>query len=251
MADVWIGCSGWQYAHWRHEVYGGAPTADWLGLYARRFDTVEVNASFYRLPQPETFRRWAAQAAPGFRFTIKGPQYVTHRRQLLDAPETTRRYFESSDAMGAAKLCTLWQLPPRMALSPRNLDKLAPFVAAVAERGSEYQAIEFRHPSWYRREVYDLLARHDVCLVLPDHAHDERMQAPELPVTATFAYLRFHWGTRDGGGYSDASLQRWAEWIRRQELDGVNVLAYFNNDVGCHAVRNAQTLMETLDSLPS
>jgi uncharacterized protein YecE (DUF72 family) len=250
VADVWIGCSGWQYAHWADEVYGGAPRSEWLSIYARQFSTVEVNVSFYRLPPPEAFLSWAGRVPPGFRFTFKGPQYVTHRKQLVDAPETIERYFAHSGPMGPSKLCTLWQLPPRMALSQRNLDKLAAFVAAIAERASEYQAIEFRHPSWYRRDVYDLLAAQKVSLVLPDHARDERMQAQELALTSGFAYLRLHWGTEHGGGYADACLARWAEWIRRrQALDDVDVLVYFNNDVGCHAVRNALTLQERLDSL--
>jgi uncharacterized protein YecE (DUF72 family) len=232
---VRIGCSGWSYAHWRKPVYGGAPSGRWLGLYAEHFPTVEVNASFYRLPTLRMARGWAERSPEGFVFAVKMSRYVTHIRRLRDVPVNVGKLIRRIEPLAeAGKLGPLlWQLPETF---PRDDERLAAALRALPDGRN---CFEFRHPSWFCPEVREMLAGAGAALVVGDRP-ERRFQT--LEPTADWAYVRFHYGSRGRrGNYSDAELHEWAERIRGWARRG-DVYAYFNNDWEAFAVRNAERL---------
>ena len=235
--SVRIGCSGWNYGHWRGPVYRGAPPSRWLGLYARLFDTVEVNATFYRLPSRRAVERWAEGTPAGFAFAVKASRYLTHVRRLRDLGRGVERFFAPLEPLAAAgKLGpVLWQLPETFR---RDDERLA---TALARLPPGDYAWEFRHESWFAADVYALLREHGAALVVgdaPGRPFQERVLA------APWTYLRFHHGSRGRrGNYSETELRGWARWLRG--LD-VPVWAYFNNDWEAFAVRNARRLRALL-----
>jgi uncharacterized protein YecE (DUF72 family) len=230
---VRIGCSGWSYEHWRGPVYPASePESRWLELYAERFDTVEVNASFYRLPTRKAVARWAESTPDGFCFAVKASRYLTHVKRLHDLPPGLERLYERIEPLRTAgKLGpVLWQLPPRFR---RDDERLA---EALDVLPPGRHAFEFRDETWFADGVYELLRAHDVALVVADRA--PRDPTPWID-TARWAYLRFHNGRARDGAYGGAALETWARRIRSA---GGDVYAYFNNDWQGFAVANARTL---------
>jgi uncharacterized protein YecE (DUF72 family) len=234
---VRIGCSGWSYDHWRGVLYPEhGSTGAWLSLYAEHFDTVEVNATFYRLPTRAAVERWASATPNGFCFAVKASRYLTHVRRLRGLEEGLGRLEErivplrSPTKLGP----TLWQLPGTFR---RDDERLAAALSALP-RGRH--AFEFRHESWFADEVYELLERHDAALVVADRAPGGA--SPQVR-TADWWYLRFHVGRGRGGGYTPRQLEEWASRIEALEGD---VFAYFNNDWRGFAVRDAARLRDLL-----
>jgi uncharacterized protein YecE (DUF72 family) len=242
---VRIGCSGWNYASWKDEFYEGRPARLWLQHYARFFDTVEVNSTFYRLPLASSVARWVEQTPPGFLFTVKASRYLTHIKRLTDMDEGLRRYYERiAPLVRSPKLGpVLWQLPPSFR---RDDDRLA---HALERLPAGRHCFEFRHPSWFVEPVYALLRAHEAALVIGDRPEVKSFQAHVF--TAPWTFVRFHYGSRGRrGNYSERELE---EWARRFEAWGrdVEVLAYFNNDWEVFAVRNALWLKRRLALSPS
>jgi uncharacterized protein YecE (DUF72 family) len=240
--DVRIGCSGWSYDHWRGLVYpDGIPQRRWLEHYATLFDTVELNATFYRLPRRATVAGWVERSPRGFVFAVKASRYLTHVRRLLDLGRGVDRFYACLEPLlPTAKMGpVLWQLPETF---HRDDERLSATLESVP-RGRH--CFEFRHASWFAPEVYELLRRHGAALVVGDHP-ERPFQSHEL--TADWTYIRFHHGSRGRrGNYSERELDEWAEriagWRRR-----VDVYAYFNNDWEGFAVRNGLALRERLSS---
>lgn len=234
-----VGCSGWQYKHWKGDFYAhDLPQTRWLETYAAIFDTVEINNSFYRLPEASTFARWSARVPLGFLYAVKASRYLTHMKKLADPEEPIERLFSRMRALGKRLGPVLYQLPPGLKV---DLPRLERFLQALPRDARH--VLEFRDPSWYADEVYALLQRHRVALCL----HDMRGSATGPLRVGPFVYVRFHGPTgRYHGGYSDDRLQSWAEWLRAQMDAGTDVYAYFNNDVGGHAPRDALTLRRFL-----
>jgi uncharacterized protein YecE (DUF72 family) len=217
-------------------LYQGIPKSRWLPHYAERFPTVEVNATFYRLPTVTAGARWHDRVPAGFRFVVKGSRYLTHMKRLTDTGEGLTRFFERVEPLGDRLDTVLWQLPPNMHL---DLERLDTFLGALPHRARH--AVEFRHASWQVREAYDILDRHGALLVT--------VSGPQLPedrtTTGGGVYVRFH-GLRPGYSYdyTDDDLEPWVEWLRSQP-DG---FAFFNNDLSGHAVQNAQRLTQMLSA---
>ena len=239
---ILVGCSGWVYKDWRGRFYpDGLPAKRWLPYYAEHFSSVEVNGSFYRLPAPETFAAWREAVPPGFVFAVKASRYLTHLKHLADPEAPLERLFASLSALGPRLGPVLYQLPPRWVPSP---ERFAHFLAALPKRmGSRrvQHVVEFRDPRGYCEPMLALLRAHGVALCL----HDMPGSVPPCELTARFTYVRFH-GVEGKyhGSYPEARLARWAEWLRAQAHAGVRGYAYFNNDIGGAAIRNAQTLTE-------
>ena len=236
--EIRIGCSGWNYRHWREPVYEGAPPSRWLELYAQRFDTVEVNATFYRLPTRKAVAGWIARTPDHFMFAVKASRYLTHIKRLRDLGPGLERFLDRIEPLlDSPKLGPLlWQLPPTFR---RDDDRLA---EALARLPGLRHAIEFRHASWFTDDVYALLRRHAVALVIGD-APNRPFQTHEL--TADWTFVRFHHGSRGRrGNYSERELRQWADRIRRWPVDGA--FLYFNNDWEAFAVRNAERLRKLL-----
>ena len=240
MKPVRIGCSGWNYAHWRERFYPkGLPPARWLEHYATVFDTVEVNNTFYRLPKRDAVAAWVEQSPDGFVFAVKASRFLTHMKRLTDTGLGVERFYEriepllESPKMGPV----LWQLPENF---HRDDERLATALGALPPGR---HCFEFRHPSWFADEVYALLREHGTALVIGDHPA-RPFQTYEL--TTDWTFVRFHHGTRGRfGNYAESELETWkrriAAWRARAE-----VFAYFNNDWNAYAVRNARWLQARL-----
>ena len=240
MKPARIGCSGWNYADWRGTFYPQRePQRRWLELYAQRFDTVEVNTTFYRLPRRDAVAGWVKQTPADFSFAVKASRYLTHIKRLTDVSEGVARFYERIEPLiEAGKLGpVLWQLPGNF---PRDDERLRRWLDALP---NGRHTIEFRHESWFCAPVMRALRAHDVALTIGDH--------PERPfqtheATASWRFVRFHYGQRGrAGNYSATEIEQWArriaQWRRRQE-----VWAYFNNDWRGFAPANARALARRL-----
>jgi uncharacterized protein YecE (DUF72 family) len=233
-----VGCSGWQYRHWRERFYPGELSQrEWFGYYASQFDTVEVNNTFYRLPEARTFRAWKEQAPRGFLYAIKASRYLTHMKKLREPSEPLARLFSRARALGPSLGPVLYQMPTGWGA---DVARLTAFLDALPAR--QRHAVEFRDPSWYRRDVFDLLARHGVALCL----HDMAGSATGRIAVGPFVYLRFHGPEKYRGRYEDRVLEGWARWLQAQRSGGAAVFAYFNNDTNADAPRDAIRLRKLL-----
>jgi uncharacterized protein YecE (DUF72 family) len=238
--EIRIGTSGFIYKHWRGVYYPEKMAQKhWFGHYTRDFDTVELNNTFYRLPPEKTFEHWREVAPAGFLFTFKASRYITHIKRLLE-PEQTLAKFLAGVRLTAEHLGPLlFQLPPRWQADPARLEN---FLQALPRE--MVNVIEFRDASWYVEEIEALLARFGVNFCIHDHG-----AAPSPPwVTGDAVYLRFHGSAEagSGGNYSSADLKGKADEIGAWAREGKNVYAYFNNDWGGYAVRNALELKKHL-----
>ena len=242
MGRIRIGCSGWNYASWRGDFYPpGCPPSRWLEHYATKFDTVEINATFYRLPNRDAVARWVEQVPEGFVFAVKSSRYLTHIKRLSDMDQGLERLFvERLEAMTTSPKMgpVLWQLP---ATFRRDDERLA-FALERLPPGMRH-VFEFRHESWFHADVEKLLSEHNVALV---RAHRKGVPDPPPWHTADFSFLRFHHGDRGRrGNYSDTELREWADRVRQLAGHG-DVYAYFNNDWEIFAPRNAVRLKRLL-----
>ena len=230
-----VGCSGWQYKHWRSDFYAPSlPVSRWFEHYASVFDTVEINNSFYRLPEAATFAAWAARAPRGFLFAVKASRFLTHMKKLKDPEDPLERFFSRARALSRHLGPVLYQLPPGWKYDRSRLEHFLHALPADARH-----VVEFRDPTWYGDESLGLLQEHGVALCL----HDMPMSATGRLRVGPFVYVRFHGASgRYDGSYPRERLEEWADWLGEQAAAGVDVYAYFNNDVGGHAPRDALTL---------
>jgi uncharacterized protein YecE (DUF72 family) len=236
-----IGTSGWSYDHWSGVLYPpGLPSARRLDAYIARFDTVELNASFYRWPRPAVFASWRRRLPPGFAMVVKAPRGLTHARRLHEPEQWIERITAGWRELGPVARMLLVQLHPA---HQRDDARLEYFLGAMPREIPV--AVEFRHASWHVDPVFAILERHGASYCV--------MSGARLPcilrATAPTVYVRLHGPDTEhlyAGSYSDADLGWWADRIREWEGTGHEVLAYFNNDGEGHAVRNAWTLRSFL-----
>ena len=235
-----IGTSGWAYGHWQGAFYPeDLPGERRLPFYARHFDTVEINNSFYHLPAEDTLRRWRQAVPDEFVFAVKASRYITHMKKLKDPADSTRRFRARLDALGDQLGPILFQLPPTWGF---DAGRLAGLLETLG-KGRRY-ALEFRDHSWHRPEALEILADHGAAFCIFDL---DGFTSPK-EVTADFTYLRLH--GPDGayeGSYSDSALAGWAGALSSWAGQGVDVFCYFDNDDQGHAPRNALRLKEMLD----
>jgi uncharacterized protein YecE (DUF72 family) len=234
-----IGTSGWSYGHWDGVLYPpGTPPRDRLALYAQQFDTVELNASFYRWPTDAAFASWRQRLPAGFAMSVKAPRGLTHAKRLFAPEAWTERIARGWHELGDRRAVVLLQLDGRQERDDARLEYFLARVPAWMRL-----AVELRHDSWQAQPVYELLERHHVAYCV--------MSGARLPcvlrATAPFVYLRMHGPDHDAlyaGSYSDADLRWWRDRIVEWLGQSLDVYAYFNNDGDGHAVRNARTLRE-------
>jgi uncharacterized protein YecE (DUF72 family) len=242
VAPIWIGTSGWVYRHWMGIFYAkGMPSDAQLPFFARHFPTVEVNYSFYKLPEREVFEAWRRQTPPDYLFAVKASRYLTHMKKLKEPEEPLARLMERATGLEEKLGPILFQFP----LAWRaNLPRLEAFMEALAPYRATGQrfAFEFRHQTWLTNQVHGLLERSDAALCLPVH--------PNLPldprVMTSWTYVRFHAGLH-GIGLGEDELRFWAARLDSYRRAGTTVYAYFNNDPGGHALRDGTRLAELLD----
>jgi uncharacterized protein YecE (DUF72 family) len=237
---VRIGCSGWSYDDWRGGLYpDGLPKRRWLERYGEVFDTVEVNATFYRLPKESTVEGWVDQVPSDFLFAIKASRYLTHMKRLQEIADAVARFWEPLEPLRRGRRLgpVLWQLPESFR---RDDDLLA---SALDELPPADHCFEFRHASWFATPVWELLRERGVSLAIGD---DKRRPLPRAAPVGDIAYLRLHYGHRGrGGNYSESELTEWrrriSSWCSRRA-----VFVYLNNDWKGYAPANARYLADRM-----
>lgn len=239
---MWIGTSGWQYRQWRGSFYPHAlPQPAWLGFYAERFDTVEVNNAFYRLPEASTFAAWRQRTPPGFVVAVKASRYLTHVKRLREPAEPVERFLSRAGELGPKLGPVLLQLPPTMRADHRLLaDALDAFGARVR------LTVEFRHESWFTESTCEVLRSRAVALCFAD---SPRRQTPVWR-TAPWGYLRFHEGRASPRPcYGRRALATWAERLAGIYAPDDEVFVYFNNDTNGCALRDARWFAQEVEKV--
>lgn len=237
----WLGTSGWTYPHWKGVFYPEeVARGRWLAYYSEQFDTVELNASFYHLPQRKTFVNWRAKTPPGFLFSVKGSRYITHVKKLEGVEEPLARLLDAASALEEKLGPILFQLPPQLKCDLNRLEKFL----SLLPPGNRY-AFEFRNPTFFCLEVYELLRQKQISLCIAD--------TPSYPkeevVTASFVYLRLH-GSQSlyTHCYEEEELWEWGKKIKNWLSQG-EVFCYFDNDYQGFAIKNAFRLREIVQEI--
>lgn len=229
-----VGTSGYQYNHWKGIFYpDSVPRRRWFEHYASIFDTVEMNNTFYVLPEARTFRDWGRRAPDGFCYALKYSRYGSHLKHLADPEQHINQYLANARQIGESLGPILVQLPPKWRI---DLPRLEAFLDE-APRDVRW-AFEFRNDSWLVPEVYRALRKHRAASCIHD-----KIDGHPREITAGWTYLRYHGGNYDGN-YAPEQLKTQARLIRDLRRDGVDVYAYFNNDVHGHALLNAADLLQ-------
>jgi uncharacterized protein YecE (DUF72 family) len=239
---VWIGTSGWQYAHWRGRFYPrGIAQNAWLEFFAERFATVESNNAFYRLPEAHTFEAWARRTPEDFVMAVKASRYLTHIKRLRDPEGPVRLFVERASRLGPKLGPVLLQLPPTLQLELQRLDEaLALFPSSVRV------AVEFRHRSWFTPDVERVLERRGAALCLADR------RGPISPLwrTANWGYLRLHGGRAfPPSCYGERALSSWAERLAERYRPHEDIYVYFNNDHAACALRDAIVFARAIEGV--
>jgi uncharacterized protein YecE (DUF72 family) len=237
LATIRIGTSGWHYKHWVGEFYPPRmPGSKMLAYYREKFDTVELNNSFYHLPKKSSLEAWRDSTPAGFCFAAKGSRFLTHMKKLKDPEQGLKRFLDAIEVLEHKLGPILFQLPPNWEL---DLERLTNFVSFLP-REHRY-AFEFRNASWSVPETYDLLARHNIAYCI---FHLAGIHSP-IQVTADFTYVRLHGpGGKYQGSYSDADLGKWAKRIGKWRRELKTIYVYFDNDQAGYAAQNAISLKE-------
>jgi uncharacterized protein YecE (DUF72 family) len=247
MARVFVGTSGYNYRDWWNGVFypRALPQKGWLEFYGHFFDTVELNVSFYRLPDRKTFEGWYQRTPKHFLFSVKGSRFITHIKRLKDCREPLETFLNHARGLREKLRVILWQLPLRFKL---NMERLKDFCSLLDDGCASRlvrQVFEFRDASWFCQEVYRLLEEHNFSLCV---AHSLVLPCVER-TTADFVYIRFHGGESIyGSDYSEGELRDWSGRIGAWLGEGLDVYSYFNNDAfGC-AVKNALALRKLVEA---
>jgi len=227
-----VGTSGYQYDHWRARFYPQELSKpSWFAYYAKHFDSVEINNTFYGLPSDHAFDSWRAQAPEGFCYALKFSRYGSHVKRLKEPRATIKNFLQRARRLRDHLGPILVQLPPNWNL---DSDRLAIFLKAAP--ATVRWAFEFRDPRWLCNDVFTLLQRYNAALCIHDMIENHPRRT-----TASWVYLRFH-GDHYSGSYTTQALQAQARWIRDQLAAGRDVFAFFNNDAQGYAVQNATDL---------
>jgi uncharacterized protein YecE (DUF72 family) len=238
----YIGTSGWNYKNWKSDFYPEElKQSEWLSFYQEKFNTVEVNNSFYQLPIEKTLKSWKEAVGDTFQFAVKASRYTTHNKKLKDPRESTDKFFAAVDHLGKALGPVLFQLPPNWRY---NGERLQEFLSSLPE-GLRY-VMEFRDESWINEESIGILEKFGVAFCIYNMGN----YTTPMPTTADFVYVRLHGpDTREKyqGSYSGQALRAWADRITGWNKGRKDVYLYFNNDRGGHAHADAIRLKEMLE----
>lgn len=237
---AFLGTSGWNYSEWRDAFYGGIPHKEWLGFYARHFDAVEVNATFYHHQRKSTFEHWREHTPANFVFAIKGHRYVTHVKRLKEPEQSLQLSREAASGMGEKLAVVLWQTPRSL---HKDMARLESFAQALSAWPEVRHVLEFRHVSWFDDEVLACLNAHRIA-----NCHSDAADWPLWDAVSTdLVYVRLHGHDYTyASNYSEPELAAWAERVRAWLAGGCNAHVYFDNTAGGAALRNALRLKEML-----
>ena len=235
---LWVGTSGYNYPEWKGSFYPEKfPAAKMLPYYAERFTTVEINYTFYRIPNEKILAGWDRETPPGFRLTLKAPKRITHIARLHDCADLLQYFQKTAATLGDKLGAILFQLPPYFR---KDLGVLDEFLRALAP--GTCAAFEFRHASWMDAEVFALLKSANLALCVAD---SEKFSTP-VEITASYAYFRL----RDEG-YTAADLERWAGVIRASTAQCRDVFVYFKHEESGKGPQFAKTLLAALGASSS
>ncbi len=232
---IFIGTSGYNYKHWKGPFYPDDMSSDeWFDFYCQNFDAVEINNSFYQLPEKKTFQSWKDRSPDNFRFSVKASRYITHMKKLKDPKEPTGNFFKAVDGLDDKLEAVLFQLPPRWGF---NKERLASFLK-VLPADFKY-AFEFRDNSWWNDETYELLQKNNAAFCIFDL---EGTLTPKM-VTSDMVYIRLHGpGRAYEGEYDIKKLSGWAGALSSWSNTGRMVHCYFDNDQDGYAAKDAEKL---------
>jgi len=238
-----VGTSGWNYFHWKEAFYPAKLSSHrWLEYYAKHFNTVEVNMTFYRFPKESLLKGWYKRIPKDFKLTLKAPRQITHERKLKNVKKLIKSFYKIALVLQDKLGCILWQFPPSLHFEKNK----ATFLNFLEQLDPQVKnAIEFRHKSWWNSEVYKAMKKHKIAFC--------SVSSPKFPkeaiVTTSYAYFRFHgeekW-YRDE--YSKRQLKEWANKIKKavKKAKAKEVYCYFNNDFNAYAIKNAKMLKALL-----
>ncbi len=241
---IYIGTSGYYYPHWEKGVFYPLhlSKARQLEYYAHFFNTVELNVTFYRLPQEKTFVGWYKRTPDDFVFAVKGSRYITHIKRLKEVKEGLKNFFSRVRHLKEKMGVVLWQLPPNF---KRDISRLKSFIEVLSLCASYRQAFEFRHQSWFCDEVFEMVSKSRASICIADWPGLD----VHIPLDFPFIYLRRHGPIGEGlysGCYTEAEIKKDAQLILEQYHQGKDVFVYFNNDALGYAVKNALELKTLL-----
>ncbi len=254
-ADIRLGTQGWNYDAWVGPFYPSDTRAvDFLRVYSRAFNTVEVDSTFYATPSVKTFRAWYQATSPGFVFALKLPQEITHERRLRDADDVAALFYERARELNEKLGPVLIQLGPDF--GPVELPALANLLPRLP--ADIRFAVEFRHRGWINDGVLALLGEHRVALALTDARWIPRRQMLALAArpTADFHYIRWMGGNRDIVDYSriqidrSRELEQWVDALTLLAKVRVPVYGYVNNHYAGHSPQTARELQAMLGQAP-
>lgn len=236
--NIYIGTSGWSYPHWKENFYPEKLNQKkWLSFYGDHFPTVEVNNSFYHLPLSTTVENWAKQVPHNFLFSLKGSRFITHLKKLKDCKESVQIFFKRIEGLKSKLGPILFQLPP---FFHEKRERLIEFLSFLDDR--HRYVFEFRHPSWFREDIYEILASKNCALCITDLNGN---LSPEI-ITADFTYVRLH-GPQKAylGSYGKRALKNWQKKIENWNQN-LSVFCYFDNDEKGYAVQDAKYLLDII-----
>ena len=236
---IYVGTSGWHYKHWIGTFYPkNIQAEEQFDFYENHFQTVELNNSFYRLPSQQTFAKWRKNSRENFLFSVKASRYTTHQKKLKDPKKSSQKFFQQVRYLREKLGPILFQLPPKWNV---NVERLRAFLKILPKQFR--CAFEFRNPTWYMTEVFELLEEYNSAFCIYELAGH---QSP-TEVTADFVYVRLHGpGDKYQGNYSKRQLMRWASQCELWQRKGLDVFVYFDNDQMGYAAHNAITLQQLL-----
>lgn len=233
--SILTGTSGWNYNHWKGVFYDEEMKPDqWLEHYVRHFSTVEINNSFYQLPDEKTLRKWKETVPSGFIFSVKASRYITHMKKLKDPGDALNNFLKRVEVLGDTLGPVLFQLPPRWGINPERLRNFLELL------GSDFRYVfEFRDDSWWDDSVYGILSEYNAAFCIFDL--DRRLSPKEI--TTDFVYVRLH-GPEDPyqGRYDKQTLSGWIGTFTAYLKECDTIYCYFDNDQKGYAVVNAQEL---------
>ncbi|RLJ03148.1 MAG: DUF72 domain-containing protein [Candidatus Aenigmatarchaeota archaeon] len=235
----YIGCSGWFYPHWHGSFYPSElKQSRWFKYYSEKFNTVELNSTFYHFPKESTARNWHRSSPKGFVYTLKVNRIITHLKRFVGTKRLINDFYRIGERLEEKMGCFLFQLPPSLHFTEKKLHEI------LSQLDPEKRnVLEFRHQSWFNDDVYRELKKNGIIFC--------SVSAPKLPddliKTGKDIYIRFHGRDRwYSHNYSDEELESWAERILKSRA--VNVWCYFNNDFNAYAPKNAMKLREFLST---
>ena len=240
MPSLCIGCSGFLYDHWKGIFYPeDMPKRRWLEYYCTKFATVELNVTFYGVPDKETFSKWYKETPKGFVFSLKGSRFITHTKKLKASAEPVDVFLSRALTLKEKLGVILWQLPPSLKVDPVRLAEFLELLRPYETRNT----FEFREGTWISKKVISLMEKENACICMADWP--ESMN--DLPVTSDFVYIRRHGENGSyATSYSSEKLKTDATRISKYLRDKKDVFIYFNNDAFGYAPKNALSLKKLL-----